>query len=502
MQWTLKQKSLMRGRVQKKHTTLDVVSSTKTTYISCIIVLFCILHGLVINSVFGQDTSLVEKVLEEHKETLKQSKVKNVLPNTLKEFKKPEIHTVLIQKDLNQLFVNPEGLKEITDEIDEEFITLLKEDSGVQAIFTDADFHSLIQEKNAIAELARLIKADWLEFNIRNFRILLLLFIVVVSLSALSKGADWLVDEAVTLSTQWGLGKAVIGATIVSIGTTTPEAAVSVLSAIQGEPGLALGNAVGSIICDTGLILGLASLIAPLSFNRELASRLSNVQVSAGILMVLACFPWSSPAKVFSQGGTLHQFVGFIFIVLLGLYVWQSIRWAGSITPTSEHDEETEHKGSSTFVTLLKLIGSIAIVVVAAQVLIPTVKTLAIRFNVPEEIIAATLVAFGTSLPELVTAVTAVRRGHGELAVGNIIGADILNVLFVAGVSAAATPTGLQASGKFFQFLFPAMVFILIVFRIGIFVSGSQLKRPFGVVLVATYILVTILSYIFSVDIH
>ena len=155
--------------MQKKHTTLDVVSSTKTTYISCIIVLFCILHGLVINSVFGQDTSLVEKVLEEHKETLKQSKVKNVLPNTLKEFKKPEIHTVLIQKDLNQLFVNPEGLKEITDEIDEEFITLLKEDSGVQAIFTDADFHSLIQEKNAIAELARLIKADWLEFNIEIF---------------------------------------------------------------------------------------------------------------------------------------------------------------------------------------------------------------------------------------------------------------------------------------------------------------------------------------------
>ncbi len=338
----------------------------------------------------------------------------------------------------------------------------------------------------------------WIEQLIVGLPSVVLFLIVAVMLYTLGKGADWLVDEAVSLSTQWGLGKAVIGATIVSIGTTTPEAAVSVLSAIQGEPGLALGNAVGSIICDTGLILGLASLIAPLSFNRELASRLSNVQVGAGILMVLACFPWSSPAKVFSQGGTLHQYIGIVFIVLLGLYVWQSIRWAGAITPTSEHNEETEHKGSNTFLTLLKLIGSIAIVVVSAQILIPTVKTLAIRFNVPEEIIAATLVAFGTSLPELVTAITAVRRGHGELAVGNIIGADILNVLFVAGVSAAATPSGLQASGKFFQFLFPAMVFILIVFRIGVFVSGSQLKRPFGVVLVATYILVTILAIYFQ----
>lgn len=474
----------------------------KRTYVSCLIILFFILNSFVIHSVFGQDISLVEKILDKHKETLKQNRVKNVLPDALKEFKEPKIHTVLIQKDLTQLFANPEGLKEITEKIDEEFITLLNEDSGLQAIFNDTDFHSLIQDKDAISELARLIKADWLEFKIRNVHILLLLLIVVVCLFTLGKGADLLVDEAVVLSTQWGLGKAVIGATIVSIGTTTPEAAVSVLSAIQGEPGLALGNAVGSIICDTGLILGLASLIAPLSFNRELASRLSNVQVSAGILMVLACFPWSSPAKVFTQGGTLHQYIGIVFVVLLGLYIWQSIRWAGSITPESEPDEDTEHKKSNTYVTLLKLIGAIALVVISAQILIPTVKTLAIRFNVPEEIVAATLVAFGTSLPELVTAITAVRRGHGELAVGNIIGADILNVLFVAGVSAAATPIGLQASGKFFQFLFPAMVVILIVFRIGIFVSGSQLKRPFGVVLVATYVVVTILSYIFSVDMH
>lgn len=344
---------------------------------------------------------------------------------------------------------------------------------------------------------------QWIEQLVNGLASPFLFLIIVVTLYTLGKGADWLVDEAVVLSSRWGMGKAVIGATIVSIGTTTPEAAVSVLSAIQGKPGLALGNAVGSIICDTGLILGLASLIAPLQFNRQLASKLSNVQVGAGILLVVGCFPWTSPAKVFSQGGTLPQLIGFVFIVLLGLYVWQSIRWAASITDEpNENGDEPEDASANSFAILAKLIGSIAIIVISAQILIPSVSVIAQRIGVPKHIISATLVAFGTSLPELVTAITAVRRGHGELAVGNIIGADILNVLFVAGVSAAATPGGLQADGQFFQFLFPAMLFILIVFRCGIFVSGNQLKRPFGIVLVGTWLAVTILSYILSIEMH
>lgn len=344
---------------------------------------------------------------------------------------------------------------------------------------------------------------QWIEQLVNGLASPFLFLIIVVTLYTLGKGADWLVDEAVVLSSRWGMGKAVIGATIVSIGTTTPEAAVSVLSAIQGKPGLALGNAVGSIICDTGLILGLASLIAPLQFNRQLASKLSNVQVGAGILLVVGCFPWTSPAKVFSQGGTLPQLIGFVFIVLLGLYVWQSIRWAASITDEpNENGDEPEDASANSLAILAKLIGSIAIIVISAQILIPSVSVIAQRIGVPKHIISATLVAFGTSLPELVTAITAVRRGHGELAVGNIIGADILNVLFVAGVSAAATPGGLQADGQFFQFLFPAMLFILIVFRCGIFVSGNQLKRPFGVVLVGTWLAVTILSYILSIEMH
>ena len=343
---------------------------------------------------------------------------------------------------------------------------------------------------------------QWIEHLLVGLPSLGLLLIIAVMLGTLGKGADWLVHEAVILSSRWGLSKAVIGATIVSIGTTTPEAAVSVLSAQQGEPGLALGNAVGSIICDTGLILGLAALIAPLPFDRMLASRLCNVQLGAGILLVAVCLPWSSPASAFSAGGVLPQLAGVVFVVLLALYIWQSIRWAGSSPPDAENTVETVKAGTGTFGTLLKLIGAIAIIVISAQILIPAVSIMAERIGVPKHIISATLVAFGTSVPELVTAIAAVRRNHGELVVGNVIGADILNVLFVAGVSASVTPGGLQADEQFFQFLFPAMLFVLIVFRFGIHLSVGFLKRPLGVVLVSAWLFVTILSYVLSIEMH
>ena len=475
----------------------------KQTIVCCLIITFCVFHSLVPHAVFGDEDAIAEKVFEKHKATLQRTEIQNAL----NVFKASDVHTRLTSENMSRVGADPEVLRTLVPDVDDSFIALLKADAEVQALFNDAEFQALLQEPEALEELIGLSNAGWIELLVRKiptsgFGYLLLFIIIAVTLATLGKGADWLVDEAVILSNRWGLGKAVIGATIVSIGTTTPEAAVSVLSAIQGKPGLALGNAVGSIICDTGLIIGLASLIAPLPLNRQLASRLSNVQVGAGILLVAVCFPWASPAKVFTQGGVLPQLVGFVFVILLALYIWQSIRWASSMPSDAESAEEAHAEEAGAFGTLLKLIGSIAIIVVSAQILIPAVSIMAERIGVPKHIISATLVAFGTSLPELVTAITAVRRGHGELAVGNIIGADILNVLFVAGVSASATQGGLQADGQFFQFLFPAMLFILVVFRCGIFVSGDQLKRPFGVVLVATWLLVTILSYVLSVEMH
>ena len=324
----------------------------------------------------------------------------------------------------------------------------------------------------------------------------LLALVIAVSLGVLGKAADWLVDEAVALSERSGIPKAVVGATIVSLGTTTPEAAVSVLAAVEGRPGLALGNAVGSIICDTGLILGVACLIAPLRLDRNIVNRQGWIQIGVAVALVAACFPWTNPGAVFSEGGNLPRFVGFIFLAALALYMWQSIRWARAENGGVPHDANEGDADASLFPVVAKLLGSVALVVLAAQVLIPAVGESATRMQVPESIIAATLVAFGTSLPELVTAVTAARRGHGELAVGNIVGADILNVLFVAGAAAAVTPGGLVADGHFFRVLFPVMLFILITFRIGIFVSGDWMKRPFGFTLLGAYGVYLIVSYL------
>ena len=252
----------------------------------------------------------------------------------------------------------------------------------------------------------------------------LLTLVIIASLLVLGKAADWLVDEAVSLSENSGIPTIVIGATIVSLGTTAPEVAVSVLAALQGSPGLALGNAVGSIICDTGLILALACILAPCPLDRKIVNRQGWIQIGAAVALVIGCFPWSNANLVFIEGGHLPQFVGIAFLVALVVYLWFSIRWVRKGETTAlERERGEDSKSDSITLVVLKLIGALMLVVLSAQVLIPSVREAATRIEIPEGIIAATLVAFGTSLPELVTAVTAARRGHGELAVGNVVGA-------------------------------------------------------------------------------
>jgi len=307
-----------------------------------------------------------------------------------------------------------------------------------------------------------------------------------------------LVEEAVTLSLRWRLSRAVIGATVVSLGTTLPEAAVSVFAALRGDATIALGNAVGSIICDTGLILGLAALISPLPIDRKIVNRQGWIQLAAGVLLVVCCLPLASPVSAFNDGGNLSRSAGWVFTGLLILYLWGTVKWFRGDDGAAELYSDSGGTGR----IVLKFALGIVLVVGSSQILIPAAKEIAVRLHVPAGIIAATLVAFGTSLPELATAIKAVRKGHGELAVGNVIGADILNVLFVAGASAAVTPGGLHAPAHFFKFLFPAMLTVLIVFRIGVATSRDTLGRPFGIVLLAVYVAITLLSLSLEIQPH
>ena len=168
----------------------------------------------------------------------------------------------------------------------------------------------------------------WLNQTLSSQSLPVLLVIIGVLIFILGKSADLLVEESVVISIRWGMPRVLVGATIVSLGTTFPEAAVSVLAAIKGRPGLALGNAVGSIICDTGLILGLAALMSPLPLRRDIVNRQGWLQLGAGFLLVLSCLPYGSLGNTFSDGGNLPRFMGFVFLFCLVAYMWLSIRWA------------------------------------------------------------------------------------------------------------------------------------------------------------------------------
>lgn len=324
-----------------------------------------------------------------------------------------------------------------------------------------------------------------------NSSVAISLLVLVVSLFTLSKGADWLVDSAFALSLKWGMPKMVIGATIVSLGTTLPEASVSTLAAIKGNADLALGNAIGSIIADTALIIGLAAMLGTVPIDKRLIRRQGTIQFSAALLLTLVSLPFFSPGRE----GKIYQWMGWIFVVLLACYMYISFRWAKESIEGGEQEPVEEKKQKPLWLLLAWLAAGIAVVVLSSKVLIPAVEVSAIKIGIPQSIIAATLVAFGTSVPELVTAITAVRKGHGELAAGNIIGADILNVLFVLGLAAAVTPSGIRVPVEFYYLQFPTMLLVLGIFRFCSTRQRSVITRVQGAFLFIFYVAYVILNF-------
>jgi len=320
---------------------------------------------------------------------------------------------------------------------------------------------------------------------------------LLVSLYTVGKGADILVDNAVSLSVQWGVPKMILGATLVSLGTTVPEASVSVAAAIQGNPDLSLGNAIGSIIVDTGLIIGIASLLGTLPVDAMLVKRQGKLQFIFAFLLAIVSLPF------FASGGTgrIYQWVGFVFVFLLCAYMYFSFRWAKQEAKQSEQatdgNEAEDEEGSGHWaIKLVLMFIGIAVVVLSSKVLIPSVAIVATSLGIPQSIIAATLVAFGTSVPELVTAITSVRKGAGELAVGNVVGADILNVLFVLGLSAAVTPQGITVPFYFYYLQIPAMLLILVVFRFASTRKTQKISKVSGAFLFGTYLVYLVLNFV------
>jgi cation:H+ antiporter len=324
-----------------------------------------------------------------------------------------------------------------------------------------------------------------------------LIGIIVVSIVLLSKGADWMVDGVVDLAERTGMPRIVIGATIVSLGTTAPEAFVSVMAAWMGNPGLALGNGVGSIIADTGLIFGLTCILAAVPVNRFILDRTGWVQVgSATLLVVIGVFLLMTS----SAEPVIGRPIGIAFLGLLVAYLYMTYSWArkgGSQAMAGQQELAGEPR--DVWLCSVMIAGGLFLVIMSARVLIPAASEIAARMGVPEDVIAATMVAFGTSLPELMTAIAAVRKGHPEITVGNVVGADVLNCLFVIGAAATARPLAIPPN--FFYFHFPAMLFILWSFRAFISMNkDGRFKRWQGVWLLSAYGIYVIMQYAFNVN--
>ncbi len=346
------------------------------------------------------------------------------------------------------------------------------------------------------------------------------MIVAAVGLYVLQFGAEWLVEGATGIAYRIGMPAVIVGATIVSLGTTTPECAVSVMAAFQGEAGLALGNAVGSVIVDSALIFGLCCLLTRLPADKFLLSRQGWVQFGSGVLLAVICYYCWFIDPLHAQ---IPRVVGILLVTLLAIYLYFSVIWANQHPTKSEsftisphlaeqakagevfHVDDQHARKLSYPVLFGMLLAGLILVVGSGHFVIESVNQLALRVGIPQIVLASTLVALGTSLPEFVVGITAVRKGHPELLVGNIIGADVLNILFVTGFALLASPLPLieptaKVPAIFMYVHLPSMLIILAYFRLIIFKASRQghFERWMGIPFLLMYVAYVVIQYLIS----
>lgn len=250
----------------------------------------------------------------------------------------------------------------------------------------------------------------------------------------LMKGADFFVDGASGIANRFGIPQLVIGLTIVAFGTSMPEAAVSITAAIQRNAGIAVGNVLGSNILNVLLILGITSLLTPVAIQRS--TMRVEIPFTIAITLLLGLLGW--------RGNNLNRLDGVILLVVFALFMCYLVR----MTRKSDGADagEGEQKREPMPKLLLLTLGGIAAVVLGSKLTVSGATAIAEHFGMSERFIGLTIVAFGTSLPELVTSVIAARKGNADIAIGNIVGSNIFNILFILGTSAVISVIPFAAS--------------------------------------------------------
>ena len=260
------------------------------------------------------------------------------------------------------------------------------------------------------------------------------ILLIILGFVLLIKGADFLVDGASSLAKRFNIPDIIIGLTIVSIGTSMPELFVSSTSAMNGSSDMAIGNIIGSNLCNLLMILGISTIIKPVKFQKE--TRLIEIPLCLIITIIFAIFCNTS--------GTISRIEALILIFLFVLFIIYTIIMGKKGKEFDAENAIIEIKEDNKPLSLKKSIILIVLGIVGLKIggdlTVENATNLARMFNVSEKIIGLTILAIGTSLPELVTSVTAAIKGNSDIAIGNIIGSNIFNILLIIGVSAIISP--------------------------------------------------------------
>lgn len=299
-------------------------------------------------------------------------------------------------------------------------------------------------------------------------------------------GGEFLVRGAVAISRRLGISPLLVGLTVVAFCTSAPELVVSVKSALAGNPDIAVGNVVGSNICNVALILGLSALIKPVAVRRSaIMPDTVMMLISAAVLLVLGFT------------GSIVRWEGALMVAALVTYIIVQYRreMQSEATDQDWHAEEAEEFGKRLGLrgALAALVVGLVALVIGSDLLIDGAVGLAALFGVPNAVVGLTVVALGTSLPELATSAIAAIRGHSDVAVGNVVGSNTFNVLSILGITAVITPVAISPAMA--RFDIPLMLAVL-VFAGVVLLTRGRFGRVMGAFMLAGYVAYVALLYV------
>jgi len=300
------------------------------------------------------------------------------------------------------------------------------------------------------------------------------IFLIIIGVALLYFGAEWLIRGATGIGRQLGMESLLIGLTIVAFGTSAPELVVSIAAALRGSGDIALGNVIGSNICNIGLILAVAALIRPVSVQRQLVK--FDMPLVVVLSVILLIFMWN---------GVLARWQAGLFAVGLVSYILLSIRLAkkSGAAVEGELEEALANAPAKPWLAIVLVVVGIVVLVGGASLFVDGAVRLATMLNVSEAVIGLTVVAIGTSLPELATSVVAALKKESDIAVGNVVGSNIFNILCILGISGLVTPLRATDVG-------PSDFGVMIAFAVVFWVfsaMGFRIGRAKGGVLLAAY---------------